>query len=81
MPAPDDPENRPSYLEIDSTRKARWLGLLSYLAFFALVAGLLVVLFVRFTGSYLVAAGLVIFMIGYMAVMGYWASRNLEDRR
>jgi hypothetical protein len=40
----------------------------------------LVWLFARFTSSLALAVGVVLFLVGYMLLMGWWASRNLEGR-
>ena len=44
--------------------------------FFAAVAGALVLVFVRFTGSTMLAVGLVVGMVAYMAVMGHLAAKK-----
>ena len=63
-----------------SGRGKRIRGLIGYLLLIAAVAGLLVFLFVRFTGSMRLAVVLVAFMMAYMLVMGYLASRRPGDR-
>ena len=57
------------------TRK-RVIGWLSYLLLFAVVAGALILVFAQFTGSKLLAFGLVGFMVAYMALMGWLASKR-----
>ena len=54
----------------------RLAGLIGYLLFFVAVAAVLVVLFLRFTGSLRFAIALVGFMISYMAVAGWIAGRK-----
>jgi hypothetical protein len=67
-------------LEIDLGRRKRWISRLSYLGFFAVVAGVLMVMLDRFTHSRTLAIGLVSFMVVYMALMGHWASKSIERR-
>jgi hypothetical protein len=72
---------RQQYLEVPGAGAGRrWVGFVAYLLFFAAVAGVLVLLFVRFTASLRLAVGLVLFLISYMLLMGWWASRNIEGR-
>jgi hypothetical protein len=76
-----DPSQPPRYLEITSTdRKRRWFGTAGYALFFAAVATAIYLLFSRFTGSVVLATVLVGFMVTYMAVMGWLASRNAHRR-
>jgi hypothetical protein len=75
-----DPDDHPEFLEMDTARKRRWLGLTYYILFFLIVAGALVYIFVRFSGSFAVAVLLVVFMIGYMLIMGYAAGKNIDNR-
>ena len=68
-------------LEIgDSGRSKRIRGLIGYLLLFVAVAGLLVYLFIQFTGSMKLAVVLVAFMLTYMIVMGWLASRRADER-
>jgi hypothetical protein len=76
---PREPE-RPEYLEIDTGRKKRLLGWAGYILFFLAVCSVLVLLFIKFTSSYRLAVGLVGFMVAYMTLMGWFASRNWERR-
>ena len=62
----------------DPQQEKRWIGIVTYMVFFALVAGVIVVLMRRFTGSLWLAIALVTFMVSYMLVMGWLASRNLS---
>jgi hypothetical protein len=64
------------YIEIDTSRRKRWLGQLYFVVFFALAAAALVALFKRFTGSITYALALVAFMLTYMLIMGYLAGKN-----
>ena len=73
-PAADKPKLEE--LQIDTGRGRRWLGLAGYVLFFALVAGVLIYLFFQFTDSLKLAFLLVIFMVTYMAVMGWLAMRR-----
>ena len=68
------------YIEIDTGRRKRWLGFAAYVAFFLGVAVLLVVVFVKFTSSLGMAMFLVAFMVAYMGIMGWMASRNAEKK-
>jgi hypothetical protein len=68
-------------LEIEGGgRVKRMRGLIAYLLLFVGVGGLLVFLFMRFTGSLYLAIVLVTFMMTYMVVMGWLAARRPEDR-
>jgi hypothetical protein len=67
------------YMEIGgSSQVQRWMGFLTYVLLLAGVCAILVVLFVRFTGSMRLAIGLVVFMVSYMLLMGWWASRGSD---
>jgi hypothetical protein len=69
------------YVEIGGVgRRRNIIGLISYLLLFAAVAAVLVLMFQRFTGHFWLAAALVSFMVAYMALMGWWASRNHDGR-
>jgi hypothetical protein len=57
-------------------RSRRLVGFLTYALVFLAVCAVLIALFVRFTGSIRLAIGLVMFMSGYMLLMGWWASRG-----
>jgi hypothetical protein len=78
---PGNNGHRRQELEIPAVGQGRWLrGLIWYLILVAGVASLLVYLFVRFTGSLRLAVLLVAFMLGYMGVMGWLASRRADER-
>jgi hypothetical protein len=68
------------YMEIGGVglRRKVW-GWTLYLLLFAGVSALLVFVFVKFTASLKLAITLVVFMVAYMAFMGWWASRNDEN--
>ena len=69
------------YMEIGGPgRSQRWIGLLTYVLLLAGVCAILVLLFVRFTGSMRLAIGLVLFMVSYMLLMGWWAGRGNGGR-
>jgi hypothetical protein len=77
----DDPSSDVpvKYLEIGSSGRRKYLvGLVAYLLFFAVVAVAVGWIFAYFTSSKILAAGLVGFMVTYMAIMGWLASRNIE---
>ena len=59
-------------------REKRWVGVITYAVFFAIVAGVIVVLMRRFTGSLWLAIALVTFMVAYMLLMGWLTSRHLS---
>ena len=63
-----------------ATGERRWAGLAAYVLMFAGLAMLVVVLMRRFTGSLWWAIGLVAFMVSYMLVTGWLASRNMRGR-
>ena len=67
-------------LEIDTARGKRWRGLVGYVLLFLGVGALLVYLFLRFTGSMRLAVVLVGFMMTYMIIAGWLASRQPDDR-
>jgi len=77
---PDPSRNGQQYLEIRIGRGRKWAGLAGFALIFLAVCGVLVILFVRFTSSLRLAVGLVVFLVSYMFLMGWWASRNVEDR-
>jgi hypothetical protein len=64
------------YIEIDTSRRKRWMGQLFFVLFFAVAAVILVALFARFTGSMRYALALVAFMLTYMLIMGYLAGKT-----
>ena len=68
-------------LEITGSGRRRAASWAAYGLLVAAVGGLLILLLIRFTGSAWLAAGLVAFMLAYMAVMGWLAMRNIEGRR
>ncbi|WP_428939007.1 hypothetical protein [Fontivita pretiosa] len=72
--------NGQQYLEIRIGSGRKWAGLVGFALVFLAVCGVLVILFVRFTSSLRLAVGLVVFLVSYMLLMGWWASRNVEDR-
>jgi len=47
----------------------------------AVVATAIALLLARFTGSVMLAAALVAFMLGYMGLMGWWAMRGESKKR
>jgi hypothetical protein len=66
------------FLEIDTGQSKRWRGLVGWVLLVVLVASLLVALFIQFTGSMRLAIVLVAFMMTYMGVMGWLASRKAD---
>jgi hypothetical protein len=64
----------PGVMHIGGPRCRRLWEILRWMLGFAAIGTVLVVLFIRFGATTLWASGLVIFMLGYMALMGKWAS-------
>jgi hypothetical protein len=65
------------YMEIGGVgRRSRIIGGIAYVLLFGTVCAILVALFVRFTGNIRLAIVLVVFMVSYMVLMGWWASRG-----
>lgn len=60
-------------MEISLGKGKRIWGLFAWLVLVAIVASVLVVLFVQFTASLRMALALVVFMLGYMGVMAWIA--------
>ena len=79
----DKPDAEPSrqFMEIGGRSTRSIVGVLSYVLLFGAVCGVLVMLFMRFTGSLRLALGLVLLMATYMLAMGWWASRGDERSR
>jgi hypothetical protein len=63
-------------IEIAGERASRWSGWIGWAAMVLAVAGLIAWLLGRFTGSVLLAMGLVAFMLIYMLAMAWFASRK-----
>ena len=68
------------YIEIPVGRERKWFGLVAWWLLLLGVAGLLILLFRKFTSNLWLAVILVAFLLSYMLVMGWWASRHLEGR-
>ncbi len=66
-------------MEIHTSVGRRVASLVGFLLLVLLLAGVLVWLFLQFTGSWRLAFALVTFMLLYMAVMGYLASRRPQN--
>jgi len=83
-PAPATPAagngRHPEFLEIDTARKRRWLGVAGYGLFFLAIAVVLLIVFVKFSGSLAMGLFLVLFMIAYMTIMGHVAEGKLDRR-
>jgi hypothetical protein len=77
---PDQAPDRPKYLNIELGRGKRWAGVIGFVLLFVAVSIVLVWMFAWFTSSVALAVGVVMFLVGYMLLMGWWASRNLEGR-
>lgn len=54
------------------------MGWLGYLLFFGVVAGAFTLIFVRVSGSWRIAIGVVTFMIAYMVLMGRITGKGLD---
>jgi hypothetical protein len=74
------PEDAPLELEIDTAKKRRWTGWIAYILLYLVVAALLIVILVKLWTPVALAVGLVAFIVGYMTLMGYLASRNINRR-
>jgi hypothetical protein len=74
---PDPPEtiDEPGVMHIGGPRGKRVWHFIRWMMVFAVVAGLMTGLFVRFGATTLWATGLVLFMLGYMALMSRWAGK------
>jgi hypothetical protein len=57
-----------------------WWGWTAWALVYLAAAGALVALFIRFTASAAWAIGLVVFMLGYMTIVGRWASGDINRR-
>lgn|GEM_PF-2458038 len=73
-------ERRPPYLEIHLGRSRRLWGLVAYLALFAATCAALVWFLRWFNTPLPLAVGLVVFMVGYMVLMAWWAGRSARRR-
>ncbi len=72
----DDERDEKREMEIESERASRWGGWFAWAAMVLAVAGLIAWMLGRFTGSVLLAVGLVAFMLLYMLGMAYFATRK-----
>lgn len=68
-------------MEIGLNRGRRIMGFVGWLVLLLVVAAALTWLFVQFTASLRLALLLVIFMVGYMLIMGWIAQGKLDQRR
>ncbi len=75
-----EPNEPTKFLEIDTAAPRRAMGALLFFLFFAVVAGAVAWVFYKFTGSALLSIFLVLFMVGYMTLMGHLAGKNLSKR-
>jgi hypothetical protein len=66
------------FMEIGSASRRSIVGFISYVLLVGAVCTVLVWLFARFTRSLWLGITLVLFMVGYMLLMGWWASRRDE---
>ncbi len=71
----------PIELEIDTSRKRRWMNTVLYVLAFVAVAALLVWFFVMLNTTLALAIAVVTFMVGYMVIMGYVAGKGHDERR
>jgi hypothetical protein len=79
-PPIDHYKDAPLELEVDTAAKRRWVGWAAYVLLYLTVSALLVVIFVKLSAPLAVAIGAVGFMVAYMTLMGYLASRNADRR-
>ena len=76
-PHADDTETiEPGVMHIGGPRGRRVREIIRWMLGFTAIGAVLVVLFIRFGATTLWASGLVIFMLGYMALMGKWAGSH-----
>ncbi|HEY8668185.1 MAG TPA: hypothetical protein VIL86_16170 [Tepidisphaeraceae bacterium] len=76
--APGAPARRhPEFLEIDTGLRVRWWRWIAYLLLFALVSLVLIWFMLQFGATVQLAIGLVLFMVGYMTLAGWLASRKI----
>lgn len=68
------------YLEISLDRRRWWIGLLTYLLLYVVVAAVLVWFFVQISTPFRLALVIVTVMVAYMALMGWWASGTIDRR-
>ncbi len=68
-------------LEIDTSRKRRWIGWSLYVLIFLGLASLLVWFFVMLNTTLALAIAVVTFMVGYMVLMGYFAGKTHDEGR
>jgi hypothetical protein len=75
----DPPQER--FLEIDVGRGKRLLGLVLYVLAFVSLCLVLMWFFVQLNTSLALAAGVVLFMVAYMLLMGWWAGRSIDQHQ
>lgn len=68
-------------LEIDTSRKRRWMNWVLYVLAFLALSALLVWFFVMLNTTLALAIAVVTFMVVYMVVMGYVAGKGQDERR
>ncbi len=81
---PRTPDGKPipvTELEIDISRRRRWIGWTLYVLAFLGLAALLVWFFVMLNTTLALAIAVVTFMVLYMIIMGYFASRTHDEGR
>jgi hypothetical protein len=66
-------------LRIDTAAPRRWLGWLAYLVILLTVAAAVVWAFLFLNVSFAVAVTLVVVMLGYMSLMGWWLTRDADQ--
>lgn len=69
------------YVEIEIGAKRKWIGWTMYVLAFAALAALLVWMFVLLNTTLALAIAVVLFMVGYMVIMGILASRGHDQSR
>ncbi len=74
-PEPPETVDEPGVMHIGGPRSRRIWHFLRWMAALSVIAAVMVGLFVRFGATTFWALGLVIFMLGYMALMSKWAGR------
>jgi hypothetical protein len=80
LPPGDDQsiDDEPGVMHIGGPRGRRVWEITRWVLVIAIIAALMVALFMRFGATALWAGGLVGFMLGYMAIMARWAGGDHE---
>ena len=77
---PDNLDDAPVELTIDTSRRRRWIGWTLYILAFVSLSALLVWFFIMLNTTVALAITVVTFMVGYMLLMGYLAGKSHDER-